>query len=83
MATGIGTPIANLLVPALAPSPAPDLTVSMTDSGSGTFYAGDVGDTFTITVTNSGASATSGMVTAVITLPTGLTPTALPARAGR
>ena len=52
MATGIGTPIANVLVPALAPSPPPDLTVSMTDSGSGDFHPGDVGDTFTITVTN-------------------------------
>ena len=49
----------------------------MTDSGAGTFYAGDAGDTFTITVTNSGATATSGTVTTVITLPTGLTATAL------
>ena len=37
MATGIGTPIANVLIPALAPTSAARLTVSMTDSGSGTF----------------------------------------------
>ena len=48
----------------------------MSDSGSGTFYAGDTGDTFTITVSNSGTAATGGTVSAVITLPTGLTATA-------
>ena len=77
MVTGIGSPIANNLVPAPGPVPAPDLTVAMTDSGSGTFYAGDVGDTFTITVTNSGTSATSGTVSVADHAAHGLTATAL------
>ena len=47
----------------------------MTDSGSGVFHAGDVGDTFTITVSNSGGAATSGTVSLVDTLPSGLTAT--------
>ena len=77
MATGIGSPIANLLIPALAPASAvPDLTVSMTDSGSGVFHPGDVGDTFTITVSNSGTAATSGTVSLADALPAGLTATA-------
>ncbi len=75
MATGIGSPIANVLVPATGA--VPDLTVSMTDSGSGVFHAGDVGDTFTITVTNSGGAATSGTVSLADTLPSGLTATSL------
>ena len=79
MVTGIGSPIANLLIPALAPAPSavPDLTVSMTDSGSGVFHPGDVGDTFTITVSNSGTAATSGTVSLADALPAGLTATAL------
>ena len=40
MATGIGAPIANVLIPSLRPGP--DMTVSMTDSGSGVFHVGDV-----------------------------------------
>ena len=48
----------------------------MTDSGSGVFHPGDVGDTFTITVTNSGTAATSGTVSLADTLPSGLTATA-------
>ncbi len=75
MVTGRGTPVANLLVPALAASFPPDLTVSMTDSGAGKFYPGDVGDTYTITVTNSGTGATNGTVSLTDTLPAGLTAT--------
>ena len=48
----------------------PDMTVSITPA-SGIFSPGDVGDTFTITVTNSGTAATSGTVSLVNTLPTG------------
>ena len=52
LVTGIGTPVANLLVPALRAPPGPDLTVTSTHVGN--FRPGDVGDTYTITVTNSG-----------------------------
>ena len=59
-----------------------DLTVGMTDSGN--FKQGDAADTYTITVTNSGAGPTTGTVSLVDTLPAGLTATALSAaRAGR
>ena len=77
MATGIGSPVANALIPALAPSPKPDLTVSVTPSGSGVFHPGDVGDAYTIEVANSGTAATSGTVSLVDALPPGLTATAL------
>ncbi len=69
--TGLGTPIANKLVPDLALPPVPDMTVAKTHTGN--FHPGDVGDTYTITVTNSGAAATSGTVSVVDTLPSGLT----------
>lgn len=53
-----------------------DLTV--TKSHSGNFTQGDVGKTYTITVTNSGTGApTFGTVTATDTLPAGLTATAI------
>ena len=85
MTTGIGSPIAGALasgnlvglIPALAPLPPPDLTVSMTDSGSGVFHPGDVGDTYTITVSNANSTATSGTVSLADALPAGLTATAL------
>lgn len=51
----------------------PDLTIAK--SHSGTFAQGDTGDTYTITVTNSGGVATSGTATVNDTLPAGLTPT--------
>ena len=69
--TGLGSPVGNLLVPALAPIP--ELTTAMSDSGS--FPWGGTGD-FSIAVSNTGAAATSGTVTVKDTLPTGLTPTA-------
>lgn len=51
-----------------------DLTI--TKSHSGNFRQGDSGDTYAITVTNSGAASTSGTVSVTDTLPIGLTPTA-------
>jgi uncharacterized repeat protein (TIGR01451 family) len=52
----------------------PDLTVAVTHLGN--FHLGDVGDTYTITVTNTGWGATSGAVTVLDSLPAGLTATA-------
>jgi fimbrial isopeptide formation D2 family protein/uncharacterized repeat protein (TIGR01451 family) len=53
----------------------PDLTISKSHTGN--FTQGQVGATYTITVTNSGSAATSGTVTVTDTLPTGLTATAI------
>jgi uncharacterized repeat protein (TIGR01451 family) len=55
------------------PAP-PDLTVS--SSHTGAFSQGQIGAIYSLTVTNSGSSSTSGTVTVVNTLPAGLTPTA-------
>ena len=54
---------------------APDLTV--VKSHVGNFSQGQVGATYTITVTNSGGLATTGTVTVVDTVPAGLTATAI------
>jgi uncharacterized repeat protein (TIGR01451 family) len=53
---------------------AADLTV--TKSHTGNFTQGQTGATYTLTVNNIGAAATSGTVTAIDTLPSGLTATA-------
>jgi uncharacterized repeat protein (TIGR01451 family) len=53
----------------------PDLT--MTKSHSGNFTQGQVGATYSIIATNSGAAITSGTVTVTDTLPVGLTATAI------
>lgn len=53
----------------------PDLTVASTHASS--FVAGDPGDIYTLTVTNSGTASTSGTVTVTDTLPTGLTAVSL------
>jgi uncharacterized repeat protein (TIGR01451 family) len=53
----------------------PDLTISKTHTGN--FTQGQAGATYSITVSNSGSAATSGVVTVVDTLPTGLTATAI------
>ncbi len=57
-------------------SPAsPDLTITKTHSGN--FKQGDIGDTYAITVRNSGGAPTSGTVTVADSLPSGLTATAI------
>src|SRR6266404_4095156 len=56
-------------------TPTSDLTI--TKSHSGNFVQGQTGATYTITVTNSGGTATSGTVTVTDTLPASLTPTAI------
>jgi trimeric autotransporter adhesin len=53
----------------------PDLTLTKTHTGN--FTQGQTGATYTLTATNSGTLATSGTVTVVDTLPTGLTATAI------
>ena len=53
----------------------PDLTI--TKSHSGNFTQGQTGAQYTITVSNSGLGSTSGTVTVVDTLPSGLTATAI------
>ncbi len=72
MVTGIGTPIANVLIPALAP-PQPDMVVDIGDSGGGAVSAGDVGDSYFLTVSNSGLAASSGTLTLTANVSTGLT----------
>lgn len=62
------TDLTNLSAP-------PDLIV--TKSHVGNFTPGQVGATFTITVSNIGAGASSGVVSVVDTLPAGLTATAI------
>lgn len=56
-------------------STTPDLAISATHSGS--FAQGDAGDTYTLIVTNVGTAASTGTVTVVDALPTGLTATAV------
>ena len=51
-----------------------DLTLTKTHTGS--FLQGQVGATYTLTVSNIGGGPTSGAVTVTDTLPAGLTPTA-------
>ncbi len=53
----------------------PDLTISKSHSGN--FTQGQTGATYTITVSNGGTGSTSGTVTAIDTLPTGMTATAI------
>src|SRR5207237_1343796 len=53
----------------------PDLTIGKTHVGN--FSQGQVGATYTITVTNSGTGPSSGTVTVVDALPAGLTATAI------
>ena len=51
-----------------------DLMISKTHTGD--FAAGDVGRTYTITVSNTGSGPTAGSVTVIDSVPAGLTPTA-------
>ncbi len=61
-------------------STAPDLTI--VKSHVGNFTQGQTGAIYTLTVSNSGGSPTSGAVTVTDTLPAGLTATGLPSAAG-
>jgi uncharacterized repeat protein (TIGR01451 family) len=54
---------------------APSLSIASSHTGS--FTQGQTGATYTLTVTNNGGAATSGMVTVSDALPTGLTATAM------
>ena len=71
--TALDFAVQGTLSPVL--TPAADLTISTRHTGS--FTQGDIGDTYTITVTNIGTAATAGSVSVVDTLPAGLTATAL------
>ncbi|HKP36537.1 MAG TPA: hypothetical protein VJT71_06735 [Pyrinomonadaceae bacterium] len=53
----------------------PDLTIAKSHTGN--FTQGQVGATYSITVTNTGSAATSGVVSVTDTLPAGLTATAI------
>ncbi len=53
----------------------PDLTVFVTHTGN--FRQGDVGDTYTLTVTNMGTASTAGTVSLTNLLPSGFTATAI------
>ncbi|HLG98152.1 MAG TPA: N,N-dimethylformamidase beta subunit family domain-containing protein [Bryobacteraceae bacterium] len=53
-------------------TPGADLTIRKVHSGN--FAPGEIGDTYTITVTNSGGSPTSGTVSVIDTLPSSLIP---------
>ena len=59
----------------LSPATASDLGISMTHAGD--FTQGDVGDTYTITVTNGGTTASVGEVNVIDLLPAGLTVTSI------
>jgi uncharacterized repeat protein (TIGR01451 family) len=59
----------------LATCPLPDLVVAKSHAGN--FTQGAIGATYTITVTNNGATPTSGLVTVTDTLPSGLIATAI------
>ncbi len=69
--TGLGSVDAAALVANWLPA---DLTVAA--SHTGTFYQGETGATYTITVTNSGSGPVNGAVIVNDSLPTGLTATA-------
>jgi uncharacterized repeat protein (TIGR01451 family) len=70
-----GLTTSNTATVNLTVNPAPDLSVALTHAGN--FRQGDIGDTYTITVTNVGSVATSGQVSLSDALPAGLTATGL------
>ena len=59
----------------LSAPPGPDLTVAMSHSGN--FAIGEMGQNYTITVTNSGGTATSGTVSLIDSVPNGLIATGI------
>jgi uncharacterized protein (TIGR03437 family) len=71
----VGNPGSNEVSILLAIPAAPNLSVVTTDGGN--FVQGQSGATYSITVSNVGYAATSGMVTVTDTLPPGLTATNL------
>ncbi|HEY7291368.1 MAG TPA: putative collagen-binding domain-containing protein [Vicinamibacterales bacterium] len=60
--------------PASAATPTADLTITKTHAGS--FSQGQTGASYTLTVRNSGSTASSGTVTVTDSVPAGLVPTA-------
>lgn len=66
---------ANWQISATLTSNVPNLIISMSHSGN--FTQGQVGATYTITVTNNGTAATTGAVSTTLTTPTGLQITSL------
>jgi uncharacterized repeat protein (TIGR01451 family) len=73
--TSLDAFIARLTFGLALVDPAPDLTITKTHNGN--FAPGQVGATYTMTVSNVGTAASSGTVTVTDTLPTGLTATGL------
>jgi uncharacterized repeat protein (TIGR01451 family) len=69
-----GTAIATVILHTLL-TPMPDLSVGIAHAGN--FVQGDVGDTYTLIVSNINEFATTGTVSLTDTLPAGLTATAL------
>jgi len=65
----------TIINPAGGPTSGADVTISKTHAGS--FTAGQAGATYTITVTNVGTAATSGLITVLDTLPSGLIATSM------
>jgi uncharacterized repeat protein (TIGR01451 family) len=72
---GGASPIASSTDSTIIQAVAPAL--SIVSSHTGGFTQGQIGATYTITVTNNGNGATSGTVTVTDALPTGLTATAI------
>src|SRR5205814_1050065 len=72
---GDATPADNTASDSTVINPLPDLTIAKTHSGN--FTPGQIGATYTLTVSNGGAGPTSGTVTVTDTLPSGLTATGL------
>lgn len=70
-----GSSLCQFLINITGAAPAPDLTISKTHAGN--FTQGDLNRTYTITVTNSGAAASSGAITVTDTLPAGLVATSM------
>jgi uncharacterized repeat protein (TIGR01451 family) len=76
--TGVGSPLVSSLVPSYLvkqTSGTPDLTITKTHIGN--FTQGQIGATYTITVINSGGSATIAPVSVSDTMPSGLTATGI------
>lgn len=69
------TPALTAIVDYFLNGTIPDMTITMSHSGS--FAQSQTGATYTITATNSGGNATSGAVNVSVNIPVGLAPTAL------